>query len=226
MTYRRVHARGMNEGAPPGTAGPRDPTAPAMLGARPSAQPKSLARRDRNRFRSLQGRVTTATPVPRNWDFMYSGMTRGMKAHVSTMLTDKRLEYCTAGAPLQGFVRRNGGCKPTSTALRGAFRLDNAVTTSHCDGRWQRFGHFVASGDAETRSIGTSSSRHERWASLCTPRIHVHGPLRGLEAECDRGKVVACSTNRVFAITSLATKSIHFSAPRRIVRAMPRAITR
>jgi hypothetical protein len=36
-------------------------------GARPSAQPKSLARRDRNRFRSLQGRVTSATPIPRYW---------------------------------------------------------------------------------------------------------------------------------------------------------------
>jgi len=34
-------------------------------GARPSAQPKSLARRDRNRFRSLQGRVTSATPMPK-----------------------------------------------------------------------------------------------------------------------------------------------------------------
>src|SRR6266496_4138895 len=77
--------------------------------------------------------------------------------------------------------------------------------TCHRDGRWQRFGHFVARGDAENRSIGTSSSRRERSASLCAPRIHVHGPLRGLEGECDRGKVVACPTNRVFAITSPAT---------------------
>jgi hypothetical protein len=33
----------------------------------------SLARRDRNRFRSLQGRVTTATPVPGNWTSCMAG---------------------------------------------------------------------------------------------------------------------------------------------------------
>ena len=38
----------------------------------------------------------------------------------------KRFEYCTAGAPLQGSVRQNGECKTTSTAFRGAFRLDIA----------------------------------------------------------------------------------------------------
>ena len=42
-------------------------------GARPSAQPKSLARRDRNRFRSLQGRVTSATPIPRYWTSCMAG---------------------------------------------------------------------------------------------------------------------------------------------------------
>src|ERR1700694_2188962 len=45
-------------------------------------------------------------------------MTSRHEGCVSTMLTDKRLKYCTAGAPLQGSVRRNGGCKPTSTAFR------------------------------------------------------------------------------------------------------------
>ena len=33
----------------------------------------SLARRDRNRFRSLQGRVTTATPIPRYWTSCMAG---------------------------------------------------------------------------------------------------------------------------------------------------------
>src|SRR5207248_3035296 len=32
VTHRRVHARGMAEDASPGTAGPRDPTTPTMLG--------------------------------------------------------------------------------------------------------------------------------------------------------------------------------------------------
>jgi len=48
-------------------------------GARPSAQPKSLARRDRN-FRSLQGRVTTATPIPRYWTSCMAGWPVDMKA--------------------------------------------------------------------------------------------------------------------------------------------------
>ena len=42
-------------------------------GARPSLQPTSLARQDRNRFRSLQGRVTSATPVPGNWTSCMAG---------------------------------------------------------------------------------------------------------------------------------------------------------
>src|ERR1700687_788003 len=94
-------------------------------GARPSAQPKSLARRDRNHFRSLQGRVTDRNANTEVLDFMHGWMTSRHEGCVSTMLTDKRLEYCTAGAPLQGSGRRNGRCKTTSTAFRGAFRLDN-----------------------------------------------------------------------------------------------------
>src|ERR1700687_3916496 len=71
-------------------------------GARPSAQPKSLARRDRNHFRSLQGRVTDRNANTEVLDFMHGWMTSRHEGCVSTMLTDKRLEYCTAGAPLQG----------------------------------------------------------------------------------------------------------------------------
>jgi len=53
---------------------------PLCSGARPSLQPKSLARRDRNRFRSLQGRVTTATPIPRYWTSCMAGWPVDMKA--------------------------------------------------------------------------------------------------------------------------------------------------
>jgi hypothetical protein len=71
---------------------------------RPLLQVRVLRRRP-EWLRSLQGRVTIATSAPKH-------------RMVSAMLTDKRLEYCTGGAPLQGSVRRNGGCKPKSTAFR------------------------------------------------------------------------------------------------------------
>ena len=79
---------------------------------RPLLQVRVLRRRP-EWLRSLQGRVTIATSAPKH-------------RIVSAMLTDKRLEYCAAGAPLQGSVRQNGECKTTSTAFRGAFRLDIA----------------------------------------------------------------------------------------------------
>ena len=79
---------------------------------RPLLQVRVLRRRP-EWLRSLQGRVTIATSAPKH-------------RMVSAMLTDKRLEYCTAGAPLQGSVRRNGGCKTKSTAFPGAFGLDIA----------------------------------------------------------------------------------------------------
>ena len=57
-------------------------------------------------------------------DFMHGWMNSRHEGCVNTMLTDTRLQYCTGGAPLQGSVRRNGGCKTKSTAFRGAFGLD------------------------------------------------------------------------------------------------------
>src|ERR1700681_3735204 len=51
-------------------------------------------------------------------DFMHGWMTSRHEGCVNTMLTDKRLEDCIGGAPLQGSVRRNGRCKPKSTAFR------------------------------------------------------------------------------------------------------------
>src|SRR6266567_6996511 len=104
----------MAEGASHGTPDLAIRQRQLCSGARPSAQPKSLARQDRNRFRSLQGRVTAAPPMPEALDFMHGWVTSRHEGCVSTMLTDKRLQYCTADAPLQGSARPNGGCKPTS----------------------------------------------------------------------------------------------------------------
>ena len=47
-----------------------------------------------------------------------------MKAHVSTMLTEKRLEYCTAGVSLQGSDATKWRVQDDKHAIRGAFRLD------------------------------------------------------------------------------------------------------
>ena len=51
------------EGASQGVVGTLLPTRLATFDGKPNLQPTSHARRDRNRFRSLQGRVTTATPA-------------------------------------------------------------------------------------------------------------------------------------------------------------------
>ena len=56
---------------------------------------------------------------------MHGGMPRRMKAHVSTMLTDKRLEYCTAGAPLQESGATKWMMQADKHGISGAFRLDN-----------------------------------------------------------------------------------------------------
>ena len=53
---------------------------------------------------------------PGELDFMHGGMTRGMKAHVSTMLTEKRLEYCIADASLQWPMARNHQRNTTNAA--------------------------------------------------------------------------------------------------------------
>ena len=95
-------------------------------GARPSAQPKSLARRDRNRFRSLQGRVTTATPIPRELDFMHGWMTSRHEGCVSTMLTESGLSIALPVRHFKGLVRRNGRVQADKHGISGAFRLDNA----------------------------------------------------------------------------------------------------
>ena len=45
---------------------------------------------------------------PGELDFMYRGMTRGMKAHVSTMLTESDLSIPLPLRHFKGLVRRNG----------------------------------------------------------------------------------------------------------------------
>jgi hypothetical protein len=42
------------------------------------------------------------------------------------MLTDKRLEYCTAGAPLQGSGATKWRMQADKHGISGVFRLDNA----------------------------------------------------------------------------------------------------
>jgi hypothetical protein len=64
VTSRRVHVRAWPKAHHRASPNFAFRQRPLCSGARPSAQPKSLARRDRNRFRSPQGRVTTATPIP------------------------------------------------------------------------------------------------------------------------------------------------------------------
>src|SRR2546423_15265997 len=57
---------------------------------------------------------------------MHGWMTSRHEGCVSTMLTDKRLKYCTAGAPLQGSGATKWRMQADKRAFRGAFRLDNA----------------------------------------------------------------------------------------------------
>ena len=89
MTSRRVHARGMAEGASPGTAGPRDPTNASYARALDRAHHLMSLVATRSESLPITSRAgNDRNASPGELDFMYSGMTRGMKAHVSTMLTE------------------------------------------------------------------------------------------------------------------------------------------
>jgi len=105
------------------TAGPCDPTTPALLDARPSAQPyvACATRSESLPITSRAGNDRNASPG--ELDFMYRGMTRGMKAHVSTMLTESGLSIPLRVRHFKGLARPNGGCKTTSTAFRVLFVL-------------------------------------------------------------------------------------------------------
>src|SRR5439155_24926215 len=57
---------------------------------------------------------------------MHGWMTSRHEGCVSTMLTDKRLEYCTTTAPLQGSGATKWMMHADKHGVSGAFRLDNA----------------------------------------------------------------------------------------------------
>ena len=57
---------------------------------------------------------------------MHDWMTSRHEGCVSTMLTDKRLKYCTAGAPLQGSGATKWMMQADKHGISGVFRLDNA----------------------------------------------------------------------------------------------------
>jgi len=56
---------------------------------------------------------------------MHGWMTSRHEGCVSTMLTDKRLKYCTAGAPLQGSGATKWRMQADKHGISGVFRLDN-----------------------------------------------------------------------------------------------------
>lgn len=56
---------------------------------------------------------------------MHDWMTSRHEGCVSTMLTDKRLEYCTAGAPLQASGATKWMMQADKHGVSGVFRLDS-----------------------------------------------------------------------------------------------------
>jgi len=66
---------------------------------------------------------------------MHDWMTNRHEGCVSTMLTDKRLKYCTGGAPLQGSGATKCIVQDDKHAYRGAFRLDTRGCASRHMGR-------------------------------------------------------------------------------------------
>jgi len=71
---------------------------------------------------------------------MHDWMTSRHEGCVSTMLTDKRLKYCTAVAPLQGSGATKWMMQADKHGISGVFRLDNAGVDPS-----QPFGRYVAS---------------------------------------------------------------------------------
>jgi hypothetical protein len=61
---------------------------------------------------------------------MHGWMTSRHEGCVSTMLTESDLSIPLRLRRFKGLVRRNGGCKTTSTAFLGVFRLDTRVVAS------------------------------------------------------------------------------------------------
>jgi hypothetical protein len=66
-------------------------------------------------------------------DFMYGWMTSRHEGCVSTTLTDKRLEYCTAGAPVQGSCVTKSRVQADKHGISGVFRIDSARVATRGD---------------------------------------------------------------------------------------------
>jgi len=96
VTNRRVNARGTAVGESHGTAGPCGRRHQLRSAVKPNSQPKSLlaTRSESLPITSRAGNDRNASPG--ELDFMHGWMTSRHEGCVSTMLTDKRLEYCTA----------------------------------------------------------------------------------------------------------------------------------
>lgn len=92
-------------------------------GARPSAQPyvACATRSESLPIASRAGNDRNASPG--ELDFMHGRMTRRHEGFVSTMLTESGLSIALALRHFKCLVRRNGRCKPTSTAFRVLFVL-------------------------------------------------------------------------------------------------------
>ena len=125
MARRRVHAPGMTEAhhrAPPDLTIRRRRL---CSGARPSAQPyvACATRSESLPITSRAGNDRNASPG--ELDFMHGGMTRRHEGFVSTMLTESDLSIALALRHFKCLVRRNAGCKPTSTAFRVLSVLTN-----------------------------------------------------------------------------------------------------
>ena len=161
-------------------------------GARPSAQPyvACATRSESLPITSRAGNDRNASPG--ELDFMHGRMTSRHEGCVSTMLTESGLSIALPVRHFKGLVRRNGGCKPTSTAFRvlsvlttcGRVRLQRGVTRRSnrrgvctaaramgCRGAAARetgnaLGVMLRVPPPENRSAGRGSSRRGRWAFL------------------------------------------------------------
>src|ERR1700687_2415654 len=113
LTSVNAFVTGRHKLRPSGTSPPTE----RRLSIRPSSgrpllQVRVLRRRP-EWLRSLQGRVTIATSAPKH-------------RMVSAMLTDSDSSIALAVRHFKGLYDEMGGCKPKSTAFRGAFGLDIA----------------------------------------------------------------------------------------------------
>jgi hypothetical protein len=132
VMHRRVHARGMGRRRITGHRRTLRSDNASYARALELDRAHNLSRlRDEtgiasDRFKAGNDRNAS----PGELDFMYRGLTRGMKAHVSTMLTESGLSIPLPVRDFKHLVRRNGRCKTTSTAFRVLFVLTMRVAAS------------------------------------------------------------------------------------------------